>query len=59
VNGLSDELYRNAWSLLGEFWGRGAGRDLIITVGAMAPGFFRWITIRSFVVPLFRILFHK
>jgi len=35
VTGLSDQLYRNAWSVLGEFWGRGAGRDLIIIVGAM------------------------
>jgi len=41
VTGLSDQLYRNAWSILGEFWGRGVGRDLIITVGAMAPGFFK------------------
>jgi len=39
VTGLSDQLYRSAWGILGEFWGRGAVRDLIITVGAMAPGF--------------------
>ena len=37
---LSDQLCRNAWSALGEFWGRGRGvRDLVITVGAMAPGY--------------------
>jgi len=23
VTGLSDQLYRNEWSVLGEFWGRG------------------------------------
>ena len=40
VIGLSDQLYRNAWSVLGEFWGRGADQDLIIPVGTMAPGFF-------------------
>ena len=40
VTGLSDQLYRNVWSVLGEFWGRGVCRDLIITVGTMAPGFF-------------------
>jgi len=40
VTGLSDQLYRNVWSVLGEFWGRGVGRDLIIAVGAMALGFF-------------------
>ena len=53
VTGLSDQLYRNAWSVLEEFWGKGAGRDLIITVGAMAPGLFRWTTISGFVVPFF------
>jgi len=54
VNGLSDQLYRNAWSVLGEFWGRGgAVRDLIITVGTMVPGLIRRTTISSFVVPLF------
>jgi len=37
------------WGVLGE----GPGRDLIITVGTMAPGFFRWTTISSFVVPFF------
>ena len=42
VTGLSVQLYRNAWGVLGEFWGRGAGRDLIIIVGAMAPGAPRW-----------------
>ena len=25
VTGLSDQLYRNAWGLLGEFWGMGVG----------------------------------
>ena len=40
VTGLSDQLYKNAWSVLGKFWRRGAGRDLIITVGTMAPGIF-------------------
>ena len=30
VTGLPDQLYRNVWSVLGEFWGRGAVRDLII-----------------------------
>ena len=50
VTGLSDQLYRNAWSVLGEV---GGGRDLIITVGTMAPGFIRRTTISSFVVPLF------
>jgi len=36
---LSDQLYRNAWSALEEYWEKGGGvRDLIITVGAMAPG---------------------
>ena len=35
VTGLSDQLYRNAWGVLGEFWGRGAVRDLIIPVGIM------------------------
>jgi hypothetical protein len=39
VTRLSDELYRNAWVVLGEFWERGAGRDHIITVGTMDPGF--------------------
>jgi len=53
VTGLSDQLYRNALGVLGAFWGRGAGRDLIIKVGTMAPGFFRWTTISSFVVPFF------
>jgi len=53
VTGFSDQLYRSAWGVLGEFWGRGGGRDLIITVGAMAPGLFRWTTISSYVVPLF------
>jgi len=28
VTGLSDQLYRNAWSVLGEFWGeRGGSRS--------------------------------
>ena len=27
VTGLSDQLYRNAWGVVGEFWGRGAGQD--------------------------------
>ena len=36
---LSDQLYRNAWVVLGQFWERVAGRDLIITVGTMDPGF--------------------
>ena len=40
VTGLSDQLYRNAWSVLGEFCGRGASRDIIITVGTMARDFF-------------------
>ena len=41
VTGLSDQLYRNAWSVLGELWEREeAGRDLIITVGTMVPVFF-------------------
>ena len=53
VTGLLDQLYRNAWGVLGEFWGRGAGQDLIITVGAMAPGFPRWTTISGLVVPFF------
>ena len=39
LTGLSDQLYRNVWSVLGEFWGEGAGRDLIIPVGTMDPGF--------------------
>ena len=39
VTRLSDQSYRNVWSVLGESWGRGAGRDLVITVGTMAPGF--------------------
>jgi len=47
VTGLSDHLYRNAWSILGEFWGRGAGGDLIIIVGAIVPGFTRQTTISS------------
>jgi len=54
VNGLSDQLYRNAWRVLGELWRRRAGRDLIITVSTMAPGFFFWRTISSFVVPFFQ-----
>jgi len=29
------------------------GRDLIIRMGAMAPGFPRWTTISGFVVPFF------
>jgi len=33
---------------LGSSEGGGAGRDLIITVGAMAPGFPRWTTISGF-----------
>ena len=33
--------------------GRGRGRDLIITVGTMAPGFIRRVTVSSFVVPFF------
>ena len=53
VTRLSDQLYRNAWSVLREFWGRGADRYLIITVGTMVPGFIRQTTISSFVVPLF------
>jgi len=53
VTGLSDQLYRNAWSVLGEVGGRGAGRDLIITEGTMGPGFIRRVTVSSFVVPLF------
>ena len=53
VTGLLDQLYRNAWNVLGEFWGRGSGRDLIITVGAMAPGFIKQTTVSSFVVPFF------
>jgi len=55
VTGLSDQLYRNAWSVLGGFWGEGAGRDLIITVGTMVQGSFfsRRTTISSFVVPFF------
>ena len=35
VTGLSDQLYRNAWSVLGEFWERGAVRDVFIPVGTM------------------------
>jgi len=38
VTGLSDQLYRNVWSILGEFWGEGVGRDFTIIVGVMAPG---------------------
>ena len=38
VTRLSDQLYRHAWSVLGEFWGRGSGRNLITAVGTMAPG---------------------
>jgi len=37
VTGLSDQLYRNAWGVLGEFWGRGTGRDLVIPVGTTVP----------------------
>jgi len=33
--------------------GGGGGRDLIIRMGAMAPGFPRWTTISGFVVPFF------
>jgi len=56
VTGVSDELYRNAWSVLGVFWwrGGGGGRDLIITVGTMVPGFIRRVTVSSFVVSLFK-----
>ena len=39
VTRLSDELYSYAWVVLGEFWERGAVRELIITVGTMDPGF--------------------
>jgi len=52
VTGLSDQLYRSVWGVLGEFWGEGACRYLIITVGAMVPGFLEWTTISVFVVPL-------
>ena len=38
VIGISDQLYRNVWNVLGDLWGRGAGRDLIITVGTTVPG---------------------
>ena len=55
VTGLSDQLHRNAWSVLGEFWGRGAGRDLIITVGTMAPGFSRWTTSSSLKCPFLKV----
>ena len=34
--------------------GGGAGRDLIITVGTMVPGFIRRVTVSSFVVSLFK-----
>ena len=37
--------------VLGE--GGGVGRDLIITVGTMVPGFIRRTTMSSFVVPFF------
>ena len=35
VTGISVQLYGNAWGVLSEFWGMGACRDLIITVGAL------------------------
>ena len=47
VTGLSDQLYRNAWSVLEEFGGGRAGRDLVITVGTMVPGLIRRTTISS------------
>ena len=38
-----------SWGVPGE----GAGQDLIITEGTMAPGAPRWTIISSFVVPFF------
>jgi len=52
VIGLSDQLYRNAWSVLGEFWGRGADQDLIITVGTMATGVITVGTMATGVITL-------
>ena len=37
VTGLSDQLYRSAWGVLGEFWGRWAVRELVTPVGTMVP----------------------
>jgi len=49
--------YRISYTgMRGSFYGSsggGGGRDLIIPVGTMAPGFIRRVTISSFVVPLF------
>jgi len=40
------ECVERSWGVLGE-GGGGAGQDLIIPVGTMALGFFRWTTISS------------
>ena len=45
VTRLSDQLHRNAWVVLGQFWERGAVRYLIITVGTMDPGFSGGLTL--------------
>ena len=54
VTGLSDQLYRNEWGVLGEFWG-GGGRYLIIAVGTVPwSGLFfsDGLPLVVFVVPL-------
>ena len=49
---LSDQLYRNVWSVLGEFWGEGGSRSHYSS-GYRGPGFIGLIAISSYVVPLF------
>jgi len=41
VTGLSGQLYRNVWSVLGEFWGWGGGRSRYhYNSGYHGPGFY-------------------
>jgi len=50
VTGLADQLYRDAWGVLGGSGGGGMSRSHYNS-GAMASGFPRWTTISGFVVP--------
>ena len=55
VTGLSDQLHRNAWSVLGEFWWEGGRSRSHYNSGCHGPGLFpRWTIISGFVVPFFQ-----
>jgi hypothetical protein len=51
---LSDQLCRNAWSALGEFWGRGGGSRSRYNGGCHGPGLFTGGILLVVIVPFSR-----